>query len=287
MATMNSVYPNGGPVGYWQQWTPLGDDRHGERYLYWDATSETDIAASNMKQTTPGRSDEVSSTTSASPGQSVYMEYTITNLGNTFVSFDIGFYLSTDQFISTSDIHLGTITGAGASHGVTGTLGTYVTIPSWIAAGTYYLGFIVDPNNAVAENNESNNYMQMPNPIKISGASGGSSANMLVANQSLLSGQALTSSDGRFTFIYQYDGNIVLYQNGVALWASWTVGAGAGRVYMQGDGNLVLYNYYWSPVWASNTYNNPGAWLIVQNDGNVVIYSASGTPLWATNTGGR
>ena len=53
---------------------------------------------------------------------------------------------------------------------------------------------------------------------------------------------------------------------------------------MQGDGNLVLYDWYNQPLWASNTSGHPGATLSVQTDGNVVIYDPSNRPLWATNT---
>lgn len=41
------------------------------------------------------------------------------------------------------------------------------TIPANVAPGTYYLGFIVDNNGAVAEANESNNGQPMPRTITI------------------------------------------------------------------------------------------------------------------------
>ncbi len=59
--------------------------------------------------------------------------------------------------------------------------------------------------------------------------------------QVLNPGQSINSADGRFTFIYQNDGNLVLYRSGVALWASGTNGRGVGVCIMQADGNLVLY----------------------------------------------
>ena len=42
-----------------------------------------------------------------------------------------------------------------------------LSIPSSIAPGTYYLGFILDPNNAVSEANESNGFQEMPRAIVI------------------------------------------------------------------------------------------------------------------------
>ena len=96
----------------------------------------------------------------------------------------------------------------------------------------------------------------------------------------------ITSSDGRFTFVYQSDGNLVLYRNGStdALWASGTNGTSEGLTLMQENGNLVIYDATNLPVFDTGTSGNPGSRLIVQNDGNVVIYSPDGRPLWATNT---
>jgi hypothetical protein len=41
---------------------------------------------------------------------------------------------------------------------------------------------------------------------------------------------------------------------------------------MQGDGNLVLYDYAGHPRWASGTDGHHGARLVLQCDGNLVIY---------------
>jgi hypothetical protein len=98
--------------------------------------------------------------------------------------------------------------------------------------------------------------------------------------------QYIRSADGRYRFVMQQDGNLVLYGPSGPLWASNTVGRGATRAVMQGDGNLVLYTSTGKPVWASNTELHYHAYLVVQNDGNVVIYEGS-KPLWATGTDGR
>lgn len=148
-------------------------------------------------------------------------------------------------------------------------------------------------------------------------------SNVLWTNQSMHPGQYLLSQSGRYQFIFQTDGNVVLYDlwNGHrALWASNTVNrrgfwsTRSDTLTMQGDGNLVLYGYYinsltydiWhvpgqpvqrSAFWASNSNDN--TWvqyradptLVVQNDGNVVIYvyplTARISPIWATNTWSR
>ena len=100
----------------------------------------------------------------------------------------------------------------------------------------------------------------------------------------LYPGQSISSASGRYTFVYQADGNLVLYGPGGALWASNTNGQPVGVTIMQGDGNLVIYGPNAVYVWDSSTHNHPGARLVVQDDGNVVIYAPDGTALWATNT---
>ena len=101
-------------------------------------------------------------------------------------------------------------------------------------------------------------------------------------------GQSRTSSDGRFTFTYQGDGNLVLYQNpGQPIWASNTGGGAPGVAAMQDDGNLVVYDAGGMAVWSSRTYGHPGSYLVVQSDGNTVLYDPGNQPLWATGTYGR
>ncbi|MCC7247801.1 MAG: S8 family serine peptidase [Lysobacter sp.] len=110
---------------------------------------------------------------------------------------------------------------------------------------------------------------------------------VLASGASLPTGGSKTSCDGRFTFVIQGDGNLVLYQAGVgAIWANYVFGTGH-TLHMQGDGNLVVYNNVSQARWHTSTWGQPGAWLAVQNDGNVVVYSASGQALWNTGTWGR
>ncbi|MEW5853342.1 MAG: N-acetylmuramoyl-L-alanine amidase [Myxococcota bacterium] len=104
------------------------------------------------------------------------------------------------------------------------------------------------------------------------------------ANEALTAGQAVNSCDGRFTFVHQADGNVVLYKAGVARWASNTNGRSTGTLIMQADGNLVLYSPGGTAVWSSQTHGNPGATLAVQDDGNVVIYAPGNRAIWATGT---
>ncbi len=109
-------------------------------------------------------------------------------------------------------------------------------------------------------------------------------ADQMQPGQVLNPGQGITSADGRFNFVYQNDGNLVLYRSGAPLWASSTNGRGVGVCIMQTDGNLVLYTPGGHALWASGTSGSPGSHLIAQNDGNVVIYRPDGHAIWATNT---
>lgn len=167
MATMNPYYPFSGPFGFYKEWDPFGDDRIGARILYPDGTTESDIAASAFKRTGAGTSGLVSSPTWAYRGTNVTLEFTFSNLSTMYRSFDIGFYLSGDNYIHTSDRLLGMNYGAWGSAGATGTFSRTLYIPTTVAPGVYYLGFLLDPNNAVAESNNSNNIQPMPRTIRI------------------------------------------------------------------------------------------------------------------------
>jgi hypothetical protein len=102
--------------------------------------------------------------------------------------------------------------------------------------------------------------------------------------ETLSPGESITSANGRYRFIYQGDGNLVLYVGGAPLWASGTDGGPVGICIMQSDGNLVIYAPGSQPIWSTDTWQHPGSRLVVQDDGNVVIYRPDGSPVWATNT---
>lgn len=131
--------------------------------------------------------------------------------------------------------------------------------------------------------------------------------------QTLGPGESITSSDGDYQLVMQFDGDLQelsLYgispiysapfdgylgggnsDGGIlvgrdinVLWSSGTAGNPGAAAVMQGDGNLVIRSVSGSVLWASGTAGHPGAHLIAQPDANVVIYSPGGRALWATNT---
>jgi hypothetical protein len=109
------------------------------------------------------------------------------------------------------------------------------------------------------------------------------------ADQYLEKDDQLVSTDKMFKLVYQSDGNLVLYRtsDNAPLWATNTAGKNAWRVYMQPDGNFVVYEAYRKPVWASNTDGNTDSFIVIQRDGNLVIYNQSEQPIWVSNTANK
>ena len=108
-----------------------------------------------------------------------------------------------------------------------------------------------------------------------------SAANTIAPNQTLASGQSLTSQNGAYSLQMQPDGNAVVYAaQGRVLWHSHTFGNAGARLIFQGDGNLVVYSSAGRALWNAGTWGNPGARIYLQDDGNLVVYRANGTPAW-------
>jgi serine/threonine protein kinase len=114
----------------------------------------------------------------------------------------------------------------------------------------------------------------------------------LTATGVLQAGQKLISVYKRYSFEFQTDGDLAVYDSTTsrALWSSHTKGSQADHLVMQDDGNLVLYTATERPVWASGTASIHGDYfLVMQDDGNLVIYRGklyvgNPVPIWATNT---
>ncbi len=97
----------------------------------------------------------------------------------------------------------------------------------------------------------------------------------------------LTSPNGKFTLVYQGDGNLVLYKNiTTSIWSSKTNGKSSATFKFQTDGNLVIYGAGNSVVWSPNCYGKAGQTLTLQDDGNLVVYTGANQPIWATGTNG-
>jgi len=101
----------------------------------------------------------------------------------------------------------------------------------------------------------------------------------------LRNGALLKSPNGKYRLVMQGDGNLVLYWENYAIWASNTRHHPGDFATMQGDGNFVIYQGR-RPIWASGSARGGDAAysLNLQNDGNVVIYTSAGRPIWQTRT---
>ncbi|MFV0458314.1 MAG: putative Ig domain-containing protein [Actinomycetales bacterium] len=56
------------------------------------------------------------------------------------------------------------------------------------------------------------------------------------------------------------------------------------RLFMQTDGNAVLYAPDGKATWNTGTAGHPGARLVMQGDGNLVVYSADGQARWSSGS---
>jgi hypothetical protein len=107
---------------------------------------------------------------------------------------------------------------------------------------------------------------------------------LLAANAQLAPDASVTTSDGTHRFVYQLDGNLVLYRiGGGPVWNSQTAGTSPGLTIMQGDGNLVVYDSANVPRFNTMTQGNPGAQLYFEVGGRLHVIAADGvTRLWSS-----
>ena len=95
-------------------------------------------------------------------GQQVKLELTYENNGNNYQYEDIGYYVSTNDLITTVDTLL-TTSNLGLSPDNVYTITKTLTIPSNLSCSTdYWLGAIIDKDSTLVEFNESNNATYVP-----------------------------------------------------------------------------------------------------------------------------
>lgn len=157
VTTMNSIYSYGAAVEGFH-----ADDRAGVRFLYPGSGSERNLYASNWVKRTDSESTAAvrvnTLPTRIRRGQSVTLEYSFGNRGNlNSGSFEIGFYLSSNNIISTGDRLLGFNTGAFANAGAFGSFTRTLTIPADVTPGTYFIGVFMDRTGIITESSEGDN----------------------------------------------------------------------------------------------------------------------------------
>ncbi|MCC7418927.1 MAG: hypothetical protein IT428_01480 [Planctomycetaceae bacterium] len=92
------------------------------------------------------------------PGQNAFIQTRVSNSeASPSGTYKLNYYLSTDDTISTSDFLLKSVTRASLAGGASQTWTEQIALPANLASGTYRLGVIVDPANAILETVEGNN----------------------------------------------------------------------------------------------------------------------------------
>lgn len=164
VAIMNEFYPNSGPVGNNEVATLHGDDYNGIKTLY-GTPNRTDFSVSRQRNSGGGSTRDLEIRTPGTTtrifqgarGSNVDIEYTFENLSSsTKNGVVVGFYISTNDFISTSDTFLGTVSWNMPSGSVANSTAT-VNLPTTLSPGRYHLGYVVDPWGSFSEFDESNN----------------------------------------------------------------------------------------------------------------------------------
>ncbi len=105
-------------------------------------------------------------------------------------------------------------------------------------------------------------------------------------DERLAANEYLQSSNGSYRLYLQGDGNLVLRNAAAAaLWSSATVGKGGTSLKMQSDGNLVLSTSSGVTVWSSATIGKGAVRATLSDDSNFVLRTASNSTVWSSNTG--
>jgi hypothetical protein len=98
----------------------------------------------------------------------------------------------------------------------------------------------------------------------------------LAVSQRLNGGEYLRSNANNWVLYMQSDGNLVLKQGGVELWATGTWGNPGASLLMQTDGNLVIYTSAGAAIWDSATWGTAANVLSLNDDGNLVLNGPGG-----------
>lgn len=104
--------------------------------------------------------DPVVKSAEAQPGEIISLVFEkVGNVGNSNVITELAGYLSEDALLDPADILISTITEVSLAAGDSLTsFYASATIPDNVPAGKYFIIQKVDPNNTIAETNESNNF---------------------------------------------------------------------------------------------------------------------------------
>lgn len=165
--TMNPRYPNGGPVGQENIIELHTDDRNGLRFLYpnsgpsgpavVDLANASYTSSDIIGKPVPVWFDTPNVLSEILPGEQLTVRSVIENFGTTSEFFvRQGYYLSTDETIETADLLIGDLLWDIAFEDAL-EFEVIIDMPEDLAAGTYFVGTILDDLDEVAEDFEDNN----------------------------------------------------------------------------------------------------------------------------------
>lgn len=97
-----------------------------------------------------------------------------------------------------------------------------------------------------------------------------------------MSGESITSPDGRYSLRYATDNLLVqLDSAGTVVWDSPGTPDNPGVCILQRDGNLVIYNRYSKATWATATRGATNV-LHIEDSGSIQLRAAN-TRLWTNH----
>ncbi len=104
------------------------------------------------------RSESLAGPATATTGTTIEIHSSIRNNGAaTNAAFLVGFYISTDETITSNDILIGSGSIPLLKQGETNTATHLLALPAVLSSGNYFIGMIADYNNQLTEADESNN----------------------------------------------------------------------------------------------------------------------------------
>jgi hypothetical protein len=146
-----------------------------------------------------------------------------------------------------------------------------VSIRAFVRAATYHYRVVATSAGGTARSRSAN-------------FTTAAASDSLAPGDRLDPGDFLRSPDGRKRLVMQGDGNVVLYDDDVPVWASGTGGNDGAYVVARSDGDFVVFSSGDQALWATGTQGFPGAALRVQDDGNLVAYQ-NGHAIWTRYAG--